>query len=937
MINNQLIDSVKNAADIVDVVGDYVNLKRTGSSWTGFCPFHDNKKTPAFSVNPAKNYCKCFSCMDTTMDVIDFVAKIEHISKGDAIRRLAERYHIPIDNKPRPKAKPNFTKVQYQDTFSYKKKEFSADELKLLGKNITAEICENEFNLHCVESFIRPGKNNSESWEISSTPEFPIFVFDYGDWGRIYQPNSKDNRFSFFGDKPQESVQGNAKAVKMYKQATEGKAPEEDDRLEELIICSGGSDALNIFANTHYNVLFLNSETADITQYMYRMLKRIAKTIYLCYDTDVTGIRQAQKYALAYLDFHIINLPADLNKFRDRKGAPCKDAKDFFMHYRSKKYQKNDYLFKQLVRTSNPLRFWNANVFDKKGNDEAIVKYEINNEQMYQFLNACGLYTYDNPQNKEGFDFIQIDDKIVYNIKDKSVQSHANSILVDFIKQNLEYYNISLINAIHRSAQAKQSSLEKIRRIELDYTTYSRSHDYLFFKNTAVRINAEGFEVKQFNEDGKFIHDFDIIDHNFHKEPELFRIDYSGSYRRLQQEITQLHPDSYEYKEKAQQLNIMPDTDKYDLTIYNKDFSFLQYLYNTGRFYWRKEKEGAALSIEEKREEDLFFISKVCALGYLMYRYKEASKGLMVYAIETELDTNNAHKGGTGKTIFFDSLNYVRPYIKMGNDEIEEKKNFYSRVELGKTKIVYFDDLNDKTDLEFFKSTITGDMTVEAKYMNRVSIPASESPKLCASSNFAPTNFSGPLKRRFWFTGFCDYYHGSDDMRGLKDFSPNSEFGKDLLIDYTEKEMNEFYNFMAQCLHTYLKFREKINPPMDMIEQRILRRELSEEFIFWAEDYFQPDKLNCNVDVEEIFTAYKASLPEQYAKHAKKSKLKNKLITFCRYKKWLFNPPHLLLTETEKSRNVIRGYSNGTDIYYYYIEAQEEQLKEKFDFNQQVF
>ncbi|MDR2962752.1 MAG: hypothetical protein LBU90_03805 [Bacteroidales bacterium] len=924
-MDNSIINRIKNATDIVDVVGDYVNLTRNGGSWSGFCPFHDNTKTPAFSVNPAKQYCKCFSCMDSTMDVIDFVAKIENMSKGDAIRRLAERYHIPIDGKAAPEAKPGFKKVAYQDTFSYKRKQFTEAELSLLGKNITAEICEREFNLYSVESFIRPGKTGAECWEISSTTEFPIFLYDYGIYGRLYQPHSKDNRFSYYGEKPQNSISGNAKTMRLYNQAIEGKAPDEDNTLEEVILCSGGSDALNIFANTSFNVLFFNSESAEISNFTHKTLRRIAKTLYLCYDTDTTGIRQAQKYALEFLDFHIINLPEDLKNFRDRKGNPCKDVKDFFVHYRNKKYPRNEYLFKQLVRSANTLQFWSE--VEQKDKDGTIVniKYDLDNDNLYRFLSALGLWTFDNPQNKSKFDFIQIDNNITYEITEDNVDSHANTQLINFVKTNLEYYNKSLINTIHRSNQVKFSSLKKIPRIHLDFQTWSKEHDYLFFKNTAVRITAEGLEVKQFNEKNKFIHEYEIIDHTFRKEQEPFRVDYSKAYVRLRKELSELNPTSYEYKEKAQQLNTMPNSERFDLTINNKDFSFLKFLYNTGKFYWRKEKEGKTLTIDEKREEDLFFISKVLALGYMMFRYKEMAKAWLVYAIETELDSKGDKKGGTGKSIFFESLSYVRPFERKGGQGIDLKdEKLWSKVELNKTKVFYFDDLDSVVDLHALLPPITQSMDVRALYKNEVTLLFSQSPKLCASSNHAPKNFDGPLKRRFWFTGFCDYYHGDDPVQGIKEFSPYTEFGKNIPIDYTENEMNEFYNFMAQCLHTYLKFREKVNPPMDMIEQRILRRELTEEFIFWAEDFFQPDKLNCNIDSAEIFNAYKNSMPEQYAKHAKMSKMKEKLITFCRFKRWLFNPPHLLLTETEKSRNVIRGYENGRDVYYFHIEAIEE-------------
>ena len=61
MIPQYTIDRIIDAANIVDVVSDYVTLRRAGASYKGLCPFHDDK-TPSFSVSPARGVCKCFSC-----------------------------------------------------------------------------------------------------------------------------------------------------------------------------------------------------------------------------------------------------------------------------------------------------------------------------------------------------------------------------------------------------------------------------------------------------------------------------------------------------------------------------------------------------------------------------------------------------------------------------------------------------------------------------------------------------------------------------------------------------------------------------------------------------------------------------------------------------------------------------------------------------------
>ncbi len=85
------------AANIVDVVSDFVTLKRAGANLKGLCPFHDDR-TPSFMVSPAKNYCKCFAC-GKGGNPVGFIMEHEQLSYPDALRYLARKYGIPIEEK----------------------------------------------------------------------------------------------------------------------------------------------------------------------------------------------------------------------------------------------------------------------------------------------------------------------------------------------------------------------------------------------------------------------------------------------------------------------------------------------------------------------------------------------------------------------------------------------------------------------------------------------------------------------------------------------------------------------------------------------------------------------------------------------------------------------------------------------------------------------
>jgi len=89
------IEAVNDAAKIEEVVGDFVNLKRRGANYSGLCPFH-NEKSPSFNVNPARNIFKCFGC-GKAGDPITFVMEHEQISYPEAIRFLARKYRIELE------------------------------------------------------------------------------------------------------------------------------------------------------------------------------------------------------------------------------------------------------------------------------------------------------------------------------------------------------------------------------------------------------------------------------------------------------------------------------------------------------------------------------------------------------------------------------------------------------------------------------------------------------------------------------------------------------------------------------------------------------------------------------------------------------------------------------------------------------------------------
>lgn len=94
MIDRQTIDKIMDAADIVEVVSEFVSLRKRGTSYKGLCPFHDDT-TPSFSVSQVKGVYKCFACGEAG-NVVNFLMKHEQMTYTEALRWLANKYHIEI-------------------------------------------------------------------------------------------------------------------------------------------------------------------------------------------------------------------------------------------------------------------------------------------------------------------------------------------------------------------------------------------------------------------------------------------------------------------------------------------------------------------------------------------------------------------------------------------------------------------------------------------------------------------------------------------------------------------------------------------------------------------------------------------------------------------------------------------------------------------------
>lgn len=817
---------------------------------------------------------------------------------------------------------------------------FSPQELEVLGHKITQEMC-NEFSLVPLDGYITAAKKDY-SWFIEANDQYPIMFYDYGDFGKIYQPYG-DLRFMYFGEKPKDFIFGTKTFLKVWKDALRGKYPQkpidknnsdddytnpdnEDERFEDLIICSGPSDALNVYG-AGYEVCWFNSESEPISNKHLQKLKRICKNLYVLFDADETGKRNAQKIALQDLDIKIISLPEDLGKYttnkRDSQGnaKPCKDIKDYMTFY--KRGQINPrYEFKnRLVKLAKQLKFWTETKSDK-----GRVSYDISNACMFKFLSATGFYKM---ATGNYFRYVFVKDKIVDVIPEGNIVGRVRNHLVQFIQDNPEYYTIGLENMILRNKILTADSFQNLETIELNFDSYSATEEYFFFRNIIVRVTADAIEkVDPLKSPFNVISD-KVIKHDLLITEPLYNVNTSEKYDYANGLLAQHSPDSPDFFVIKQEIDKMTMSERYILEIRNREFDFLKFIYNTGNKFWREELQakssGSDLTPTERKIVDIGFISKCSTLGYLLSKYRSPGAGKAVYCMEISVDEmeEGQHNGGTGKSLFLDSLKYMRNRVFIDGQKIDKSKMdfIFQRVDFD-SDIVHIDDLNSRMDMNLFLPSITNDLTVNPKNKDEFIIPMTKAPKFAFTSNHAISRFYGSLRRRIQFCGFSDYYHSANPETGLKENSPLKEFGRNLLFDYDEKDMNTFYNFMLQCVQLYLKYG-LIETDMGDIEKRQKENKIGMDFIYWADDYFE-DKTDKEVDKEEAFLAYKSSLSHYGSGYVKKNTFTKKLIWWCDIKGYDYNPKWYMenRSETERNRNEVRFTNNlGKYCYGFYISS----------------
>lgn len=316
MIDRQTIDRIIDAAQIVDVIQEFVPLKRRGVNYLGLCPFH-NEKTPSFTVSPSKEIFKCFGC-GKVGNVVNFIMEHEHLNYPEALKFLAKKYHIEI--------------VEKEATPEEIEKQNERESLLVLSAYASRQFAENLFNsdegIKVGLSYFRErgfNQNILKKFEVGYCFEkrdaftkkaledgyrkdflvksglsiehednifdrfhgrvmFPIHslsgqVLGFG--GRILKTDAKTAKYL---NSPESEIYHKSRILYGIYQARKSIT-----QLDNVYLVEGYTDVMSLHEAGIENVVA--SSGTSLTQEQVRLVKRFTPNITILYDGDAAGIK----------------------------------------------------------------------------------------------------------------------------------------------------------------------------------------------------------------------------------------------------------------------------------------------------------------------------------------------------------------------------------------------------------------------------------------------------------------------------------------------------------------------------------------------------------------------------------------------------------------------------------------------------------------------
>ncbi|MDR1150237.1 MAG: DNA primase [Clostridiales bacterium] len=365
------MDEIVNIIDIVDLISDYVNLKRIGSNWMGLCPFHNDSKTSSFSVSNEKKLYHCFGC-GASGSIFTFVMKIENLNFVDSVKFLASRinYILPEKISTSGQKKNDFKKIFLKINldaakFFFKCLKNNCKAIKYLAKRkIKVETikdfcigyCDNNKNLYNYLSDLKYNKDLILNSGLVSKKNnlnvfgnriiFPIFDIYKNIIGFGARSLEKDHNIKYLNSRDSIIFK---KSYILYNIDNAIKS-----HNNSLILVEGYFDVVSIYQSGIKNICAVLG--TNLSSVHAKIIKNNFKNVILCFDFDQAGLKAIFK-AIKILNnydistrvmlLHSVKDPDEyINKFGTRnfkeKINKSIDAIEFLFMFYLKKYDIKD-------------------------------------------------------------------------------------------------------------------------------------------------------------------------------------------------------------------------------------------------------------------------------------------------------------------------------------------------------------------------------------------------------------------------------------------------------------------------------------------------------------------------------------------------------------------------------------------------------------------
>lgn len=530
-IKQDQIDELKDRLDIVDIISEYVNLKRAGSSFKGLCPFH-NEKTPSFSVSRERGYFHCFGCHERG-DAISFIMKIENLNYVDALKFLADKYGMTLEES-----------YSSQESIDRRKRLYEINSMaaKFYMKNLLTDDFPQEYmqkrglskrilnrfflgyakNDNGLYEYLKSkGVEDSEMLELGLVSQFNNRIVDKFQDRLIFPILNNKNKVIGFGGRTLTNNKIkylNSPESEIFKKRNNiygVNVLNKTRNRNKIILVEGYMDVIGLYnKGIDYSAATLGTA---LTEEQARIIKRYGNEIYIAYDGDTAGI----KATLRAIDiFKNMDIQLEILEFPDGM-----DPDEYISKYGLEEFEK------LLKNSTNPIDFKLQKLLDLspnksdfikevitflsefKGNtvrdiyiDKAAkflgvttdslrkdVEEKINQNKKSKFGNNFQTYNngyklntretiYDNEKNSDTYDIEKM--IVVYSLTNKDNYNSLKDYFI-FIKDK-ELLNISKsIDSVYKGEIAAESVLE---------SDLFRKHN-LFSYFSVAKLNADNEEV----------------------------------------------------------------------------------------------------------------------------------------------------------------------------------------------------------------------------------------------------------------------------------------------------------------------------------------------------------------------------------------------------------------------------------------------------------